>query len=304
MKGTNLAVVCSASGLPQNTELARQAVWAKFRTGNSPLLLHIVDTAVRQKSAGGYGHVPEAVGLQLLVRPIQAVVCSASGLPQNTELARQAVWAKTTQFRASVAALRMLINCSGASRPSRTLNWTFRPIPQALAASSQRRTGRLPPSCCHPNIEEGVYEGNDGLHAAQQCVDMKINSGILRLCGGIEDADKLFGGLPAQQNCCRSGIEKGDRLRHRELCRVRGQIGGDGMRLDLKLHHRPDHKRSPHPPSNPDRDRDFSPGIHGRKGFLPGEAWRRNRDIIQPYHHLSKRSGRCWPQAAALQPSG
>ena len=29
MKGTNLAVVCSASGLPQNTEWARQAVWAK-----------------------------------------------------------------------------------------------------------------------------------------------------------------------------------------------------------------------------------------------------------------------------------
>lgn len=29
MKGTNLAVVCSASGLPQNTELACQAVWAK-----------------------------------------------------------------------------------------------------------------------------------------------------------------------------------------------------------------------------------------------------------------------------------
>ena len=29
MKGTNLAVVCSASGLPQNTELARQAVWAR-----------------------------------------------------------------------------------------------------------------------------------------------------------------------------------------------------------------------------------------------------------------------------------
>ena len=29
MKGTNLAVVCSTSGLPQNTELARQAVWAR-----------------------------------------------------------------------------------------------------------------------------------------------------------------------------------------------------------------------------------------------------------------------------------
>ena len=29
MKGTTLAVVCSASGLPQDTELARQAVWAK-----------------------------------------------------------------------------------------------------------------------------------------------------------------------------------------------------------------------------------------------------------------------------------
>ena len=30
MKGTNLAVVCSASGLPQNMELARQAVWARI----------------------------------------------------------------------------------------------------------------------------------------------------------------------------------------------------------------------------------------------------------------------------------
>lgn len=29
MKGTTLAVVCSASGLLQNTELARQVVWAK-----------------------------------------------------------------------------------------------------------------------------------------------------------------------------------------------------------------------------------------------------------------------------------
>ena len=29
MRGTTLAVVCSASGLPQNMELARQAVWAK-----------------------------------------------------------------------------------------------------------------------------------------------------------------------------------------------------------------------------------------------------------------------------------
>lgn len=29
MKGTSLAVVCSVSGLPQNTELARRAVWAK-----------------------------------------------------------------------------------------------------------------------------------------------------------------------------------------------------------------------------------------------------------------------------------
>lgn len=30
MKGTNLAVVCSVSGLPQNAELARQAVWARI----------------------------------------------------------------------------------------------------------------------------------------------------------------------------------------------------------------------------------------------------------------------------------
>lgn len=29
MKGTTLVVVCSASGLPQNTEVAHQAVWAK-----------------------------------------------------------------------------------------------------------------------------------------------------------------------------------------------------------------------------------------------------------------------------------
>lgn len=53
MKGTNLAVVCSASGLPQNTKLARQAVWARITQFLQPNLGEMYSSFYPAASAWG-----------------------------------------------------------------------------------------------------------------------------------------------------------------------------------------------------------------------------------------------------------
>lgn len=53
MKGTNLAVVCSTSGLPQNTELARQTVWARITQFLQPNLGKLYSSFYPASSAWG-----------------------------------------------------------------------------------------------------------------------------------------------------------------------------------------------------------------------------------------------------------
>ena len=55
MKGTNLAVVCSTSGLPQNMELIRQAVWAKTSQFLQPDLGKLYSSFYPAADAWGIG---------------------------------------------------------------------------------------------------------------------------------------------------------------------------------------------------------------------------------------------------------